>query len=180
MSSVGATTRDSTSSARSGRPPRETTARTRSGRSAAAINAAAAPVLAPNRPSGSRDVRLVLEPVHHRHGAGREQPNIETKRVCLRIPCLFLGCQKVDQQRDKPGVLQILGNEAIARAETAAAAAVSERHDPASAERYRQASRYARLACRIGTSSVVTSCSAIVARSKIRCAKALLIGEKSS
>ncbi|MGW5692630.1 hypothetical protein ACWEWX_17115, partial [Streptomyces asiaticus] len=42
--------------ARSGRPPRETTAATRSGRSAAAVSAAAAPVLAPNSPTGSPEV----------------------------------------------------------------------------------------------------------------------------
>ena len=46
ISSVGARTAESASPARSGRPPRETTARV-FGRSAAAMSAAAAPVLAP-------------------------------------------------------------------------------------------------------------------------------------
>src|SRR5664280_3315537 len=50
--SVGARTRAREAPARSGRPPRETTAKTRSGRAAAATSAAAAPVLAPNNPSG--------------------------------------------------------------------------------------------------------------------------------
>ena len=53
MSSVGASTRASASPARSGRPPREITARTRAGRAAAAMSAAAAPVLAPKQPIGS-------------------------------------------------------------------------------------------------------------------------------
>src|SRR5581483_11017548 len=52
ISSTGARTRSSAAPARSGRPPRETTAATASGRSAAASRAAAAPVLAPNSPSG--------------------------------------------------------------------------------------------------------------------------------
>jgi hypothetical protein len=47
MSSVGALTSANASPARSGLPPRETTAPTVSGRSAAATSAAAAPVLAP-------------------------------------------------------------------------------------------------------------------------------------
>ena len=46
MSSVGACTRGSAGPARSGRPPRETTANT-SGRSAAATRSAPPPVLAP-------------------------------------------------------------------------------------------------------------------------------------
>src|SRR5438445_775911 len=53
MRSVGTRTRDRASPARSGRPPRETTAATTSGRSAAATSAAAAPVEAPKRPIGS-------------------------------------------------------------------------------------------------------------------------------
>ena len=56
ISSVGAVTRGSASSAKSGLPPRETTALTVFGRLAAAISAAAAPVLAPNRPIGSDEV----------------------------------------------------------------------------------------------------------------------------
>ena len=51
--SVGATTRGNASPARSGRPPREITTRTSDGRSAAAIRAAAAPVLAPKQAMGS-------------------------------------------------------------------------------------------------------------------------------
>ena len=53
INSVGARTVSSASPARSGRPPRETTAPTRRGSFAAATSAAAAPVLAPNNPSGS-------------------------------------------------------------------------------------------------------------------------------
>ncbi len=51
-SSVGAVTRSMTGMARSGRPPRETTAATASPRSAAATRPAAAPVLAPKKPTG--------------------------------------------------------------------------------------------------------------------------------
>ena len=47
---VGVRMRSSASPARSGRPPRETTAPTRSSRFEAATRAAAAPVLAPNNP----------------------------------------------------------------------------------------------------------------------------------
>ena len=59
MSSVGAIARSSASSARWGRPPRDTTARTVAGRSAAAINVAAEPVLAPKRPIASDEVDRV-------------------------------------------------------------------------------------------------------------------------
>src|SRR3989442_8493200 len=52
MSSVGARTCRSKEPARSGRPPRDTTAPKRSGRFAAAMSAAPPPVLAPNRPIG--------------------------------------------------------------------------------------------------------------------------------
>src|SRR5688572_23021915 len=51
MSSVGALTLARCSSARSGRPPRDTTASTSSGIAAAATSAAAAPVLAPKYPT---------------------------------------------------------------------------------------------------------------------------------
>jgi hypothetical protein len=50
MSNVGASTAESSTWARSGRPPRDTTASTISGLRAAASMAAAAPVLAPNSP----------------------------------------------------------------------------------------------------------------------------------
>jgi len=53
---VGASTSDNTLSARSGRPPRDTVAWTSLGRRTAANSAAAAPVLAPNRPIGSAPV----------------------------------------------------------------------------------------------------------------------------
>lgn len=53
ISNVGARTSPSAVPARSGRPPRDTTARTASGRSAALTSAAAAPVLAPNSPTGA-------------------------------------------------------------------------------------------------------------------------------
>lgn len=56
MSSAGVVTA-SRCAARSGRPPRETSARTASGRAAAASSAAAAPVLAPKRPIGSVPIR---------------------------------------------------------------------------------------------------------------------------
>src|SRR6266508_2715155 len=55
-SSVGARTRPSDGPARSGRPPRDTTAAICSGRSAATTSAAAAPVLAPNNPIGRAEV----------------------------------------------------------------------------------------------------------------------------
>ena len=54
MSSVGAFTFGNAAPARSGRPPRDTTAPTRSGTSAAATSAAPPPVEAPNRPTASR------------------------------------------------------------------------------------------------------------------------------
>ena len=53
ISSVGALTTSSASAARSGRPPRETTAATSGPRCAAATRAAAAPVLAPKNAIGS-------------------------------------------------------------------------------------------------------------------------------
>jgi len=56
INSVGTRTFGRASLARSGRPPRETTAPIRSGRSLAAISAAAAPVLDPNNPKGNSSV----------------------------------------------------------------------------------------------------------------------------
>jgi putative phosphoribosyl transferase len=67
-------------SARSGRPPRETTARTSCGRSAAAIRAAAAPVLAPHRPRGNRgSSRRLRNPFDDAGCTLRQHGNIETE-----------------------------------------------------------------------------------------------------
>jgi hypothetical protein len=64
ISSVGAFTRESDAPARSGRPPRETTACILSGRFAAAISAAAAPVLAPKYATRKCcKVAILLRPV---------------------------------------------------------------------------------------------------------------------
>src|SRR5216683_170431 len=57
ISNVGWHTLPRYSPARSGRPPRETTACTRFGRTAAATSAAAAPVLAPKSPTPRPEVR---------------------------------------------------------------------------------------------------------------------------
>ena len=65
-----------------GRPPRETTARTRSGRSVAAIRAAAAPVLAPNRPIFIRAVSPAINPVDRSRNR-RQQPDVRRKCVAF-------------------------------------------------------------------------------------------------
>ena len=79
---VGARTRPSASPARSGRPPREMTARTASGRSAAAISAAAAPVLAPNNATAPGAVGCART---QSIAARTRRPSIATSKRCSPV-----------------------------------------------------------------------------------------------
>src|SRR5215203_5670501 len=111
MSSVGAATRDNASPARSGRPPRETTAPTASGHFAAATSAAAAPVLAD--PEALR-VRLLCQPVGGVREPAGEQPDIESEVARPQIHLLLFGREEVDEQGSKPCFAQYFGDVTVA------------------------------------------------------------------
>src|SRR6185437_3796798 len=100
MRSVGARTRPSASSpARSGLPPRETTARTRAGSSAASCSAAAAPVLAPKRPAARPPLagseasqrsaacnRSISTPMSKRSACSRSSPGVSRSTSSVPRP----------------------------------------------------------------------------------------------
>jgi hypothetical protein len=132
ISSVGARTRRSASPARSGRPPRDTTALTRSGRSAAAISAAAAGA---RSEAADRELAERSEPVDRADHAAREQLDVEPKPSGDQVLGLLLGRQEIHQQRAEATVDERVGNGSVARAETAAAAAVGENHKAARSRR---------------------------------------------
>ena len=115
--------------ARSGRPPRDTTAPTVSARRAAAINAAAAPVLAPNSPIRSADVsgcrRAQSMAATRRRPATRCRSGVRRWRSSSVSSA---GVSRSIEQRAQSGSLQACGDGAVARAVAAAAAAVRE-HD---------------------------------------------------
>src|SRR5271166_5257357 len=77
MRRVGVQTRSRESPARSGRPPRETTAPTRCGRFAAATSAAAAPAGAKQPKRKPREKCLPVDPIHRVDEAGCQQWNVE-------------------------------------------------------------------------------------------------------
>ena len=127
ISRVGAFTSARESGARSGRPPRETTAFTSFGRCAAALRAAAAPVLAPNRPTGRLFQFLFIS----HPGETVEQPlaqqiDVEDFLSILRLPFV----QKIRQQGGDPCRSQGFGDKLIPRAESAAPAAVCKEDHP--------------------------------------------------
>ena len=103
MSRQGAVTRGSASSARSGRPPRETMAPTDSGACAAATSAAPAPVLAPKYPSR----RPAVSGLAGQPAGGSLQPLGQERDVedLGAVVGLFV-FKKIDQQRCQAGVLQ--------------------------------------------------------------------------
>ena len=174
ISRVGARTRPSAAPARSGRPPREMTAPTSSGRSAAVISAAAAPVLAPN--SGERHSGGSLgrgEPVGRVGEPPGQQPDVEPERPRAGVdPLLGLG-EQVQQQRSVAGVLQPGGDLPVARAVPAAAAAVGEQdhaarqlrdgevageHDAGGVERSRPCAQWTLSPVPIASSTAVSPC----------------------
>ena len=125
MSRVGARTAPSLAAARSGRPPRETTAAIWEPGSAAAHRAAPAPVLARSSRSGRSPCRPAAQPVGRRDQPPGEQLDVEDVRA---VP-LLLGGEQVDEQRAQPGLVEHLGDVAVAWAVAAAAAAVREDDD---------------------------------------------------
>ena len=127
---VGARTRVSAGPARSGRPPREMTARTASGRSAAAIRAAAAPVLAPKSAMAPGAAGCVARPVDRRHDAAAQHRDTEAIRARLHVDHGLGRTQEIEQERAEAGGLERAGDGAVPGAEAAAAAAVRE-HDQA-------------------------------------------------
>ena len=97
MSSVGALTRRSAAApARSGRPPRDTTAATWVGQPAATRSAEAAPVLAPNSPTGSARVRAAIAGTAHgvAEPLGQESMSKRVSRILV-----LLGREQVHEQR---------------------------------------------------------------------------------
>ena len=116
--------------ARSGRPPREMTARTASGRSAAAIRAAAAPVLAPKSAMAPGAAGCVPRPVDCRHDAAAQHRDTEAMLTRLVVDRGLGRTQEIEQERAEAGGLERAGDGAVAGAEAAAAAAVRE-HDQA-------------------------------------------------
>ena len=105
MRRVGACTRARASPAKSGRPPREMTSRTRSGRSAAVINAAAAPVLAPKTAKGSWAVSFCwAKPIRRPGQPLREPGNVEAQFARTQVDLLLLRRQQV-QQQSRPAAL---------------------------------------------------------------------------
>ena len=132
MRRVGACTRERASPARSGRPPREMTSRTRSGRSAAVTNAAAAPVLAPNNARGRSAVSSCCAS-QSTAPVSRAASRRMSKRssAVRRSMSSSSGCQQVQQQGGPANLLQCARHAPIARTVATAAAAVGEEHDAA-------------------------------------------------
>ena len=131
ISSVGARTEASASSARSGRPPRETTAPTACGRLAAATSAAAAPVLAPKHPIASPALAsLEGQPVDRGDQPPAEQRDVEPELPRPAVEPLLARLEQVEQERRQAISVQCLGDLAVAGAVPARAAAVGERDDP--------------------------------------------------
>ena len=125
MSRVGAVTTSSASAARSGRPPRETTAATSRPRCAAATRAAAAPVLAPKNAIGSP--RTSGSARSHPAAPSSRRARSAMSKTLSAILRLDVG-QQVEQQRRQARGPQPLRDLHVPRRPPARAAAVRERH----------------------------------------------------
>lgn len=126
ISWVGDRTAASLLPARSGRPPRETTATMRSGWRAAATRAAAAPVLAPKE----TDWQLARLLVRAKEINGRFQPvGEETDVEHIGAISGLLRGQQVEQQGRQAPAVQRVGDGAVACTESAGAAAMREHND---------------------------------------------------
>jgi hypothetical protein len=123
ISSVGARTDPSASSARSGLPPRDTTAATASGGSGAG------PEIADFE--GSR-VGPALNPLCRAGQSLCQEGYVETKLRVVLIDRFFLAGQEIKQQSRDALRLQHLRNVAVPRAVAAAAAPVRKKDDPGS------------------------------------------------
>src|SRR5207248_747057 len=80
----------------------------------------------------SSGLLVVRQPLHCSGETVREQPDVEAQVAGEPLRLFFVRRQQVHQQRGETPLLQRLGNEAIAPAEAAAAAAVSEENGAAS------------------------------------------------
>src|SRR5205807_7047166 len=84
-------------------------------------------------------VRLLSsEPVRGADEAVGEQLDIKSKMRRAGIDQFFVMRKQIDEQRPQAALAQSLGDVAIARAETAAAAAVCEQHQAGRAARHDQ------------------------------------------
>ena len=125
MRRVGALTAANRAAARSGRPPRETTAAIRDSASAAAQRAAAAPVLAPKQPTGPATAASLRTHLV----ASRSLPEQGNVKHVGAVGLLVVG-QQVEEKRAQAGVSQPVRHEAVASAAAAAATAMGEDHEP--------------------------------------------------
>ena len=108
------------------------TARTASGRSAAAIRAAAAPVLAPKSAMAPGAAGCARAQSIAATDAAAQQRDIEAMLTRQSVDRGFGRTQEVEQERAEAGGLERAGDGAVAGAETAAAAAVCEHDQPGS------------------------------------------------
>ena len=124
---MGARTLVSASPARSGRPPRDTTAATFTrgigGRDQCRARPGAGAEVADRQ---RRGVGLAGQPAGDVDQPARQQLDVEDVGA---VAFLVRG-EQVEQQRGEPGPVQHLGHVAVAGAVAAAAAAVGENHDP--------------------------------------------------
>ncbi len=132
MNRLGAGTWPRAGPAKSGLPPRDTTARTLPGRCAAASTAAAAPVLAAEiTDRETLQVRLAANPIGYGNQAPDEQMDVETQLRGAHIDRFLFGRKKIDQNGRDGAAIQDIGHAAISRALAAAAAAMWDRHSSA-------------------------------------------------
>ena len=105
---------------------------------AAATSAAAAPVLAPKRPSGSRpQPQISIDPIDGLREALREQRDVEN----VGSVGLFLLGQQIEEQGCDGASVERVGDRPVARAEAARSAAVNEDDQGARADGNVQRSR---------------------------------------
>src|SRR5688572_4019243 len=123
---VGAATSGRYRSARSGRPPRDTTAPIDAGSRAAACSTAPAPVLAPKIADGQcPGSRFSGQPGLRRQQTIRQERHVEDFAPIVGFRLL----KKIKEQRDKSACLQPASHKIVAGTQPSAPAAVRKEHD---------------------------------------------------
>ena len=126
ISNVGAVTWASRASARSGRPPRETIAAMSAARFRRGPQRGGSARTRPEQTHlGRLRLRLFPQPADGRAQPAGQQVHVEHHRPVVRLPRR----EEVEEQGAQARPVQRVGDEAVARAEPAAAAAVREDHD---------------------------------------------------
>ena len=136
MSSVGATTRSRTESARSGRPPRETTADTPAELRGRDKSRSAAGARAEQSERHLMGCRIPIEPANGVDHAARKQRNVED----VRAVALFFRREEIEQQSRHAAFVERFADNLVARTEAARAASVREGDERRSAARNAQGS----------------------------------------